>query len=174
MTVVYYSCFDTGTPAGVLTLAATEKGLALLNFHEGVIPEAVPAELRPAEWIESPSRLAGARHQVEEYLAGKRRKFDLPLDLRGPEFHRRCWRALLQIPYGETRSYAEIARQVGSPEGFRAVGQANHHNPVALVMPCHRVITSAGTLGGYGGGLPLKQWLLGLEGARLEPQMRLI
>jgi methylated-DNA-[protein]-cysteine S-methyltransferase len=174
MPAVYYSRFDTRTPAGVLTLAATEQGLALLSFHEGVIPEAVPAELRQAEWVESPARLAGARRQVEEYLAGRRRAFDLPLDLRGPAFHKKCWRALLEIPYGETRSYAAIARKVGSPEGFRAVGQANHHNPVALIVPCHRVITSAGTLGGYGGGLPLKKWLLELEGVRLEKQMRLI
>ncbi|MBI2681894.1 MAG: methylated-DNA--[protein]-cysteine S-methyltransferase [Acidobacteriales bacterium] len=174
MNTVHYTRFDTGSPAGVLTLAATEKGLALLSFHEGVIPEAVPSELKSADWIESPAKLRSYRKQVEDYLAGKRRDFDLPLDLRGPDFHKKCWRALLRIPFGQTRSYAEIARQVGSSAAFRAVGQANHHNPVAIIVPCHRLITTAGTLGGYGGGLPLKKWLLELEGVQLEKQMNLL
>ncbi len=100
-----------------------------------------------------------------EYFSGKRRDFELILDLRGTEFQRRCWNELLRIPFGETRSYAEIARAVGSPKSFRAVGQANHYNPVAIIVPCHRVLAAGCFLGGYGGGLPVKALLLRLEGA---------
>src|SRR5579864_6886264 len=102
---------------------------------------------------------------MQEYFAGKRRRFELELDLRGTEFRKRCWSELLKIPYGETRSYAEMARAVGNPNGFRAVGQANHHNPIAIIVPCHRVIGSDGLLAGYGGGLSVKELLLRLEGA---------
>ena len=94
----------------------------------------------------------------------------MPLDLRGTEFRKRCWNELLRIPYGETRTYAEIARAVGSPAGFRAVGQANHYNPVAIIVPCHRVLASGKRLGGYGGGLPVKALLLRLEGAEFREE----
>ena len=97
--------------------------------------------------------------------AGKRREFTFALDLRGTDFQRACWHALLAIPYGETRTYGDIARAVGRPQGFRAVGMANNRNPVAIVVPCHRVIASDGTLCGYGGGLDVKRKLLELEGA---------
>ena len=103
--------------------------------------------------------------QLREYFAGKRRDFNFALDLRGTDFQRACWRALVAIPYGETRSYADIARAVGRPQGFRAVGMANNRNPVAIIVPCHRVIASDGTLCGYGGGLDVKRKLLELEGA---------
>ncbi len=103
--------------------------------------------------------------QLEEYFAGDRRDFTFPLDLRGTDFQLACWRALLAIPYGETRTYAHIARAVGKPNAFRAVGMANNRNPVAVVVPCHRVIASDGTLCGYGGGLDVKRKLLELEGA---------
>jgi len=103
--------------------------------------------------------------ELEEYFAGRRRQFSFALDLRGTEFQLACWRALLQIPYGETRTYADIARAVGKPTAFRAVGMANNRNPVAIVVPCHRVIASDGTLCGYGGGLDIKRKLLELEGA---------
>jgi methylated-DNA-[protein]-cysteine S-methyltransferase len=103
--------------------------------------------------------------QLDEYFAGERRDFDLPLDLRGPEFHQRCWQGLLKIPYGETWSYARLAAEVGSPLASRAVGQANHHNPIAIIVPCHRVIASDGSLAGYAGGLKTKEFLLTLEGA---------
>ena len=102
---------------------------------------------------------------MDDYFAGSRREFTVPLDLRGTQFQQRCWQELLGIPYGETRSYAEIARAVGSPNGYRAVGQANHYNPVAIVVPCHRVLAAGKALGGYGGGLPTKAFLLRLEGA---------
>jgi methylated-DNA-[protein]-cysteine S-methyltransferase len=103
--------------------------------------------------------------ELEEYLAGERRQFSFPLDLRGTDFQLACWRALLAIPYGETRTYGDIARAIGRPQGFRAVGMANNRNPVAIVVPCHRVIASDGTLCGYGGGLDVKRKLLRLEGA---------
>ena len=136
--------------------------LAMLAFgHE--LPEKLHGT--KVNWRESPEATANVRQQLEEYFAGQRREFNLPLDLHGTEFQRRCWDELVQIPFGETRSYAEIARAVGSPNGFRAVGQANHHNPVAIVVPCHRVLAGGKDLGGYGGGLPTKAFLLRLEGA---------
>jgi O-6-methylguanine DNA methyltransferase len=104
-------------------------------------------------------------NELEQYFAGKRRRFDFPLDLRGTEFQISCWQALVEIPYGETRSYADIARAVGKPNAFRAVGMANNRNPIAIVVPCHRVIASDGGLCGYGGGLDIKRKLLELEGA---------
>ena len=103
--------------------------------------------------------------ELEEYFSGSRREFSFPLDLRGTDFQLACWRALLAIPYGETRTYADIARAVSKPNAFRAVGMANNRNPIAIVVPCHRVIASDGTLCGYGGGLDLKRKLLELEGA---------
>ena len=110
------------------------------------------------------------RKQLQEYFAGKRREFDLPFDLCGTDFQKNCWEALLGIPYGETRSYAEIARAVGRPNAYRAVGQSNHHNPVAIIVPCHRVLASGKALGGYGGGLPTKAFLLRLEGAEFRDE----
>ena len=144
------------------------------DHHEAVQKKAAPknavgrksstSENSRSQWIESPEKLKKYVSQLEAYIAGKRKEFDFRLDLRGTEFQKKCWNALLAIPFGETRNYADIARSVGSADAFRAVGQANHRNPVAIVVPCHRVITTAGTLGGYGGGLPTKIWLLNHEG----------
>ncbi|WP_165072424.1 methylated-DNA--[protein]-cysteine S-methyltransferase [Desulfovibrio sp. ZJ200] len=122
---------------------------------------AVPAD---ALCQESPI-LRRARAQLEEYLAGRRRSFDLPLAPRGTDFQRKVWEALTRIPYGETRSYKQIAEAVGCPRGCRAVGLANNRNPISIVIPCHRVIGADGSLVGYGGGLPLKKALLRLEGS---------
>jgi methylated-DNA-[protein]-cysteine S-methyltransferase len=113
----------------------------------------------------SAAALGAYVRELEEYFAGDRRQFTFQLDLRGTEFQLACWRALQAIPYGETRTYADIARAVGRPQGFRAVGLANNRNPVAIVVPCHRVIASDGSLCGYGGGLDVKRKLLQLEGA---------
>lgn len=104
-----------------------------------------------------------AKRQLLEYFSGKRRAFDLPLDPEGTEFQRAVWQALCRIPYGETRSYADIARDAGRAKAFRAVGQANHNNPIAIIIPCHRVIQSGGSLGGYAGGIEIKKRLLTLE-----------
>jgi methylated-DNA-[protein]-cysteine S-methyltransferase len=104
-----------------------------------------------------------AAAQIDEYLAGKRKEFSLPLALHGTEFQKAVWQALQGIPYGETRSYKEIAAAVGRPKAVRAVGMANNRNPIVIIVPCHRVIGHDGSLTGYGGGLPLKQRLLELE-----------
>jgi methylated-DNA-[protein]-cysteine S-methyltransferase len=112
--------------------------------------------------------LAAAGQQLAEYAEGRRRTFDVPVRLEGTAFQRRVWDALAKIPYGQTRSYGDIAAAIGRPGASRAVGQANHQNPVAPMIPCHRVITSTGTLGGYGGGMDLKRRLLEHEGAQLK------
>jgi O-6-methylguanine DNA methyltransferase len=117
------------------------------------------------EFEKSESAMGLYGNELEEYFAGKRREFSFPLDLRGTDFQLACWRALQAIPYGETRTYADIARAVRKPNAFRAVGMANNRNPIAIVVPCHRVIASDGTLCGYGGGLDVKRKLLELEGA---------
>jgi len=155
MEALYYSRME--SPIGPLLVAVSERGLVRLEFSRN------SAQPVPQNWIASAEQTAPYVRELEEYFRRERRQFDFPLDLRGTEFQKRCWRALLQIPYGETRSYADIARAVGSPQAFRAVGMANHHNPIAIVVPCHRVIASNGTLCGYGGGLDVKQRLLELE-----------
>lgn len=112
--------------------------------------------------------LAAACAQLGEYAEGRRRTFELPIRLEGTAFQRRVWDELAKIPYGQTRSYGDIAAAIGRPGASRAVGQANHQNPVAPMIPCHRVITSTGTLGGYGGGMELKRSLLEHEGAQVD------
>lgn len=107
--------------------------------------------------------LAVAAKQLSEYFAGERRSFDVPLMPEGTEFQKKVWRALAEIPYGETRSYADIAAAVGSPKGSRAVGMANHVNPLPVIVPCHRVVGKSGKLVGYAGGLDMKTMLLELE-----------
>jgi methylated-DNA-[protein]-cysteine S-methyltransferase len=150
------------SPVGPLLLGMSDVGLAVLAFGRDL-----PAKLggRPVNWQESAESFAPVRQQLDEYFAGQRRQFTMPLDLRGTDFQRDCWEELSRIPYGETRSYAEIARLVGRPNAYRAVGQANHQNPVAIIVPCHRVLAGGKALGGYGGGLPTKAFLLRLEGA---------
>jgi methylated-DNA-[protein]-cysteine S-methyltransferase len=156
------------SPIGHLDLAMSEHGLAAIAFHDRWV---APHGAKNVRWIEKPECFKDVIRQLDEYFGRARRDFNLPLDLRGPEFHQRCWRALLRIPYGETRSYAQLATEVGSPLASRAVGQANHHNPIAIIVPCHRVIASSGALAGFGGGLAAKEFLLKLEGARLRPSM---
>ncbi len=141
-------------------IGAGEGGLRRLNIGE---PLAGP------DWVrdDRDPLVRETARQLEEYFQGKRRQFDLPLELEGTPFQMRAWEALLAIPYGETRTYAEMARRIGAPGAARAVGGANHANPVAIVVPCHRVINTGGGLGGYGGGLERKRLLLDLEsGAR--------
>ena len=158
---------------GPLFLAASAHGLVALEFDARVAgqqtirpnPRDLREEQRDFVFEESAPALGTYILELEEYFSGKRREFAFPLDLRGTDFQRACWHALLEIPYGETRTYADIARAVGKPTAFRAVGMANNRNPVAIVVPCHRVIASDGTLCGYGGGLDVKRKLLELEGA---------
>jgi O-6-methylguanine DNA methyltransferase len=160
METLYYSRMS--SPAGPLLIGVSETALVALEFDRG-LPKKIAD--KAVQWQESASRTRAVREQLQEYFSGKRRNFDLTLDLRGTDFQKRCWNELLRIPYGETRSYGEIARAVGSPKSFRAVGQANHYNPIAIVVPCHRVLASGCYLGGYGGGLGVKAYLLRLEGA---------
>src|SRR5580698_3758905 len=166
------------SPVGPLFLAASVQGLVALEFDSRLPgqqtirpnPRDLRVESKSVRFEESrpeeaTSELRSCVRELEEYFAGQRRTFSFPLDLRGTDFQVACWRALLAIPYGETRSYGDIARAVGQPKGFRAVGMANNRNPIAIVVPCHRVIASDGTLCGYGGGLDIKRKLLELEGA---------
>lgn len=162
---------------GRLFLAASNNGLVALEFDKRLPGQQTirpnPRDLRKEnagrrhrfEFEQSPARMQSYVRELEEYFAGRRHEFSFPLDLRGTDFQIACWRALLDIPYGETRTYADIARAVGKPSAFRAVGLANNRNPIAIVVPCHRVIASNGTLCGYGGGLDVKRKLLELEGA---------
>lgn len=139
------------TPIGPLTLQADEAAVTAIRFGAGVAQDASPL-------------LDAAEAQLREYFAGARRTFDLPLAPRGTAFQQRVWAALRAIPYGETRTYGELAAAIGSPNASRAVGKANHHNPIPIVIPCHRVIGANGTLTGYAGGLEVKRKLLALEG----------
>jgi methylated-DNA-[protein]-cysteine S-methyltransferase len=166
-------CIHTESAIGSLFLAASAKGLVALEFdvrlprQQSIRPN--PRNLREErkgfKFEDFPRAMQPYRIELEEYFAGARREFSFPLDLRGTNFQLACWHALLAIPYGETRSYADIARVVGKANAFRAVGMANNRNPIAIVVPCHRVIASDGTLCGYGGGLDVKRKLLELEGA---------
>jgi O-6-methylguanine DNA methyltransferase len=153
----------TPSPVGPLFLAASTKGLVRLEF------EARMQKINPGmiQLHESKPALAPWLRELNEYFAGERREFSLALDLRGTEFQLACWRALLEIPYGETRSYRDIAQAIGHPHAYRAVGMSNNRNPVAIVVPCHRVIASSGSLCGYGGGLDIKRKLLDLEQANV-------
>ncbi len=171
METLYSTTF--ASPVGPLFLAASEEGLVALEFDARLPgqqtirpnPRDLRSESEAVRFEDSPLTMSAYTAQLQEYFAAERREFTFALDLRGTEFQRACWHALLAIPYGETRSYADIARAVGRPQGFRAVGMANNRNPVAIVVPCHRVIASDGTLCGYGGGLEIKRKLLQLEGA---------
>ncbi len=156
------------SPVGPLLLAAGENGLRCLQFGIDKMPQAASGEV----WIESRAALRPYTRQLRAYFRGQLREFTCKLDLRGTDFQKRCWEALCAIPYGATCSYAELARKVGRPRAFRAVGQANHRNPVAIIVPCHRVVGSGGSLTGYGGGLQVKEKLLRLEGALIQPGLR--
>ena len=153
--------YDYEYPTGKILLAESEGYLVRLCFEESYKAEVVRGyERRETALIKK------AASQLREYFEGKRREFDLPLRFEGTEFQKKVWAALLTIPYGETRSYGEIAAQVGNPKGPRAVGMANNRNPIAIICPCHRVIGADGRLVGFGGGLPAKEYMLRLEGGR--------
>lgn len=148
------------SPVGALKLIASEKGLAAILWENDD-----PKRVRLGKLLEEPAHpvLVQAEHELGEYFLGKRKTFDIKLDMVGTEFQKKIWEALLTIPFGETRSYADIARQVGSPNAFRAVGAANGRNPISIVTPCHRAVGSDGSLTGFAGGLDAKRYLLTLE-----------
>ena len=146
------------TPWGPMALAAEGDAITRLYLPNTPIPRIASQET---------PLLARAREQLTEYFHRRRKVFDLPLAPQGTPFQKRVWAALEAIPYGQTRAYRDIAREVDSPRGFRAVGMANNRNPIPILIPCHRVVGSNGSLTGYAGGLALKQALLELEGVTL-------
>jgi O-6-methylguanine DNA methyltransferase len=158
------------TPLGSFGAVFTARGLACLTFpsdsSEGM-DSWVRARAPKSRVIHEQSSLADLSSQLTAYFEGSLHRFSLPLDLRGTPFQLEVWQALQEIPYGEVRSYGDVARAIGRPRAVRAVGMANHDNPVPIIVPCHRVIGSNRTLTGYGGGLDLKERLLQLEGVLL-------
>lgn len=159
-----YSIKTMPSPVGRLTLVASDEGLAAILWENDD-----PDRVRLGAVREDAAHpvLVAAEAQLGEYFAGRRQTFDLPLDFRGTDFQKSVWAQLLTIPFGETRSYGEIARAVGRPSASRAVGAANGRNPISIVAPCHRVIGANGALTGFAGGLEAKQRLLALEGIEL-------
>jgi methylated-DNA-[protein]-cysteine S-methyltransferase len=153
------------SPVGTLKLVASDAGLAAILW-----PNDDPARVRLGEPVESDTHpmLLETERQLRDYFEGRRTVFDLKLDFSGTEFQRQVWSALLTIPYGETRSYTQIAKQIGRPDAVRAVGAANGRNPISIIAPCHRVIGSGGQLTGFAGGLETKAFLLALEGPQQQ------
>jgi methylated-DNA-[protein]-cysteine S-methyltransferase len=158
----------TDTPLGELLVATTSRGLVRIGFpsegHDGVLAD-LAARLSP-RIVEAPGQLDAVRRELDEYFERERREFDLPLDWRlSHGFRSKVLHGISGIPYGETATYAEMAAEAGSPNAYRAAGSACGSNPIPVVVPCHRVVPTGGGLGGYGGGLDLKKYLLRLEGA---------
>ena len=157
---VWYTLLD--TPFGALCIAGTGQGLTHVEFQDGERP------LRPQpEWQEDQGVLDEARRQLRAYFEGRRQRFTLPVAPEGTPFQQRVWRELQEIPWGTTTTYREIAERLGQPGAVRAVGYANGRNPVAVVIPCHRVVGANGRLTGYAGGIATKRRLLQHEGALL-------
>ena len=151
LNAVHYAIMD--SPLGSLTIGSSERGLVSVQFGLNMPADGLIDDAANREVVE----------QLQMYFERKRTHFDLPLDLQGTPFQLAVWNELLKIPYGSTCSYIDIARSLGRPGAARAVGMANHENPIAVVIPCHRVVGSDGSLTGYAGGLHLKQQLLGIE-----------
>ena len=154
--ILYYKTIP--SPVGSLRLVASDKGLCAVLFRGSRVVYA-----SPLEQDDDHPMLKKAQKQLAEYFSGKRKKFDLPLDIKGTVFQMKAWRELQKIPYGKTISYGQQARGVGDANKARAVGMANGRNPLCIVVPCHRVIGASGELTGFGGGLKTKQYLLELE-----------
>jgi len=156
-----YFCTIEETPVGSLRLVADERGLNTVWFLRGRKNEA-PQD----DWKEDPAFFLEVTRQLKEYFAGTLREFEIPLFMEGTDFQRRVWKNLQKIPYGETISYGELANRIGDPKAVRAVGAANGQNPLPIIVPCHRVIGSNGSLIGFGGGLEKKRKLLDLESSQ--------
>ena len=148
------SCWIAESPIGPLTL--WEENDHLIELHFGVSDAAEP-------FLQETPLMQEANRQLDAYFAGELQRFELPLAPKGTVFQQACWRALLEIPYGQTRSYAEQAAAIGNPKATRAVGMANHRNPLPILIPCHRVVGKDGKLTGYAGGIHIKAYLLNLE-----------
>jgi methylated-DNA-[protein]-cysteine S-methyltransferase len=147
-----YTSID--SPIGPLLAARDGTALVAIRFH--------PAE-PCSDWLRDDNAFDDVRHALDDYFEGSLVRFALPLDPRGTEFQKRVWRALLDVPFGETTTYGDLARGLGKPAAVRAIGAANGANPIPIIIPCHRVIGSDGSLVGFGGGLPVKRWLLDHE-----------
>jgi methylated-DNA-[protein]-cysteine S-methyltransferase len=164
----YYDILE--CPVGAVYIGGSEAGIHRIDFVGDASEESRYLERLERESgsvpQEDPRAARVAVEQLREYFAGERLEFDLPLAPRGTPFQLEVWQALRTIPYGATTSYGAIARAIGRPSGFRAVGMANGRNPISIVVPCHRVIGASGALTGYGGGLDRKEWLLALEARR--------
>lgn len=158
--MIHFRTID--SPIGPLTLAGHNSVLTNLRMVDQTY------EPSHAGWIPDSDAFPDVVKQLDAYFSGELIDFDIELELRGTKFQQQVWKALLEIPYGETRSYGEIAKQIGAPGAARAIGLANGRNPIAIIVPCHRVIGASGSLTGYGGGLDRKQTLLRLE-TRREP-----
>ncbi|GFG67424.1 methylated-DNA--protein-cysteine methyltransferase [Mycobacterium kubicae] len=163
--MIHFRTID--SPIGLLTLAGHGSVLTNLRMVDQTY------EPSRAGWTLKEDAFADAVEQLTAYFAGERTIFELELDLKGTDFQQRVWKALMTIPYGETRSYGQIAQQIGAPGSARAVGLANGHNPISIIVPCHRVIGASGKLTGYGGGLERKQTLLDLEKKRASTTLTL-
>ena len=158
---MYFSHFD--SPVGPLLLAADESGLRQLAF-----PCEKTKQTPPSDWQENGAFFGATTRQLTAYFAGQLRTFDLPLAPQGTPFQLQVWQTLPEIPYGQTRTYTQIAEMIGRPRAVRAVGAANGANPLPILVPCHRVIGANGSLTGFGGGLAAKSYLLGLESAKWQ------
>jgi methylated-DNA-[protein]-cysteine S-methyltransferase len=162
------ACKFMESPVGRLKLVASERGLVAILWENDGPRRVVLGDLREDD---RQPILVETERQLKEYFAGKRQEFSLPLDLNGTPFQKSVWEALLAIPFGETRSYGQLARQLGRPSAMRAVGAANGRNPLSIVVPCHRVIGSSGKLIGFAGGLETKAQLLKMESlGRITPR----
>jgi len=161
MSAVYYTRFE--SPVGPLLLAGDAKALRLVSFESS--KRSTPPQ---AEWKQNRAAFAEVIRQLQAYFRGELKEFDLPLAMEGTAFQLRVWNELRAIPYGETISYAQLAERIGNPQAVRAVGAANGSNPIPIIVPCHRVIGSDGSLTGFGGGLPTKKMLLELENRQLS------
>ena len=170
---IAYHVMSAPAPLGLIFLAATERGLRYTEFMDRKSIKRIIASHASdnpgATWEASLLTLKGVVDQFESYFCGALTRFELPLDPVGSEFQLEAWKALRAIPYGETRTYGEIARAIGQPRAARAVGLANHDNPIVIIVPCHRVVGADGSLTGYGGGLQRKRWLLRHEARFAAP-----
>jgi methylated-DNA-[protein]-cysteine S-methyltransferase len=155
------------SPVGKLKLVASDKGLVAVLWENDK-----PSRVRLGELVEDDKHpiLAETERQLKEYFSGQRKTFSVDLDMRGTDFQRDVWKALLAIPFGETRSYGQLATQIGNSKAMRAVGAANGRNPISILVPCHRVIGASGALTGFAGGLATKAQLLQLEGFGVDHQ----
>jgi methylated-DNA-[protein]-cysteine S-methyltransferase len=145
---------------GIIKITANDSGIVSLNFEKKSLGAACRALTSTQKNQTTNEHLKNSVHQLDEYFSGKRTSFDLPLAVTGTPFQKKVWNALRKIPHGQTVSYADIARRIGQSKAFRAVGGANNKNPVAIIVPCHRVVGKNGDLTGYAGGLAKKKWLI--------------